>query len=575
MTISASSRRNFAVPSSLIILAKMILWTAPFGPLATPAESAAISDRATPVHVVVNLPIKIGKWHPAIIPNLGYDPLYKGTVAEELEDAWKQIKDSGALFYVRCHNVFSDSDYGCKVYSEDASGNPKHDWSRLDEVLDTIRGAGMRPIIECDFIPDALAEGEIIRNYGGGAINLPKDFRKWKNLVRDLVRHCERRYGEEEVRKWYFEVWNEPDVKLYWIGAANPMTYEKVLPFFKLYDFFAAGAKEADPQIRIGGPALGGCNIDYGFAKLFLRHCVRGHNFATEQKTGAPIDFISWHAYGNRDYILDVNERYSRIIEEEAPQLSNRERHLNEWGQELGKGSNWPRTQNHFEAAFTCALLHGVLSREDASVDLMLRWGGLTGEYFSGWRSLFTRIEDKTVPVALFNLYRLLGKMSSMRVKVILNPSDRSVGAIATSVAPNTLQLLLWRFDEKNHRSEGPERRFTIAVRGFQERMTRVRSWRYLIDQDHCDAWSEWKRMGSPQPATSEQAEAIFTKSVLSTSDDQRSIPVRHEQAIITLTLQPNSVCLLVLEKEESPSNSQPGRVEPPEKLTLPKTLLP
>jgi len=539
------------------------------------SDVLAAGDQAKPVHIVVNLPIRTGRWHPAIVANFGYDPIYRGTVDERLNDAWSQIEESGALFYVRCHNVLSDSDYGCKIYSEDRSGKPLYNWSRLDTVLDVILGAGMRPIIECDFMPDALADGEIVRNYGGGAINIPKDFAKWKNLVRELVLHCEKRYGKEEVRKWYFEVWNEPDVSKYWIGARPSLTYENILLFFKLYDYFVAGAKEADPHVRVGGPALGGCNIDYRFARYFIRHCARGRNFVSGEKEGSPIDFISWHAYGNLDYILDVNNRYSRIIEEEAPSLFKCERHLNEWGQQLGKGSNWPRTRNHYEAAFTCALLGEILSPENPRVDLMLRWGGLTGEYFSGWRSLFTRIGAQTAPLAVFNLYRLLAKMSSTRLKVTLNVSDRSAGAIATGAAPNTLQLLLWRFDEKNHSSEGAARKFTIAVRGFQKHIRTVRSWHYLIDRDHCDAWSAWTRIGSPKPATPQQAHDIFRQAALSVAGEERRIPVRRQQAIITIALHPNSVCLLVLGKEEAPTEKQVPTRRAPMKIPLPKTLLP
>jgi len=59
--------------------------------------------------------------------------------------------------------------------------------------------------------------------------------------------------------------------------------------------------------------------------------------------------------------------------------------------------------------------------------------------------------------------------------------------------------------------------------------------------------------MGSPRPATREQAEAIFRKGVLSIAGEERNIPVRREQAIITLALRPNSVCLLVLGKEGNP----------------------
>ena len=89
----------------------------------------------------------------------------------------------------------------------------------LDQVLDIWTGAGLKPILEMDFMPDALAEGDIIRNYGGGAINPPRDLNKWRALIYETVAHLIQRYGRNEVRTWYFEIWNEPDLKTYWIDG--------------------------------------------------------------------------------------------------------------------------------------------------------------------------------------------------------------------------------------------------------------------------------------------------------------------------------------------------------------------
>ena len=33
---------------------------------------------------------------------------------------------------------------------------------------------------------------------------------KWRDLVDAFIRHVEQRYGRDEVRAWFFEVWNEP-----------------------------------------------------------------------------------------------------------------------------------------------------------------------------------------------------------------------------------------------------------------------------------------------------------------------------------------------------------------------------
>ena len=35
-----------------------------------------------------------------------------------------------------------------------------------------------------------------------------------------LRRHVKERYGDDEVRTWYFEVWNEPNLDGFWVG--NP-----------------------------------------------------------------------------------------------------------------------------------------------------------------------------------------------------------------------------------------------------------------------------------------------------------------------------------------------------------------
>ena len=36
----------------------------------------------------------------------------------------------------------------------------------------------------------------------------PNDFNDWHDLVKDFVQHLVDRYGIDEVKDWYFEVWN-------------------------------------------------------------------------------------------------------------------------------------------------------------------------------------------------------------------------------------------------------------------------------------------------------------------------------------------------------------------------------
>ena len=110
-------------------------------------------------------------------------------------------------------------------------------------------------------------------------------------LVRQWVLHSVERYGKEEVLTWYWELWNEPDIS-YWKGA--PEEYNK------LYDYTADAIKRALPQARVGGPATTGPSAQRAgvFFRQFLEHCARGKNNVTGQ-TGAPLDFITYHAKGN------------------------------------------------------------------------------------------------------------------------------------------------------------------------------------------------------------------------------------------------------------------------------------
>ena len=108
----------------------------------------------------------------------------------------------------------------------------------------------------------------------GASNNPPKDYAMWGELVRKYTEHLVERYGKEQVRTWYFEVWNEPDIP-YW--HATPEEYNK------LYDFTSDAVKRALPTARIGGPGTTGAGAPKAaaFLKQFLEHCARGENAAT------------------------------------------------------------------------------------------------------------------------------------------------------------------------------------------------------------------------------------------------------------------------------------------------------
>ncbi len=196
-----------------------------------------------PVTIRVNANATMGAFKP-IWAWFGYDePNY--TYAE---NGRKLIGELGALgsvpVHVRTHNLLTSGNgtpalkWGStNAYTEDAAGHPVYRWDIVDRIFDTYIQAGINPMVEIGFMPEALStkpqpyqhDWPKTRIAAGWAYP-PKDYEKWAELIRQWVRHSIARYGQTEVESWYWEVWNEPDIE-YWQGT--PEEYDK------LYDYAA------------------------------------------------------------------------------------------------------------------------------------------------------------------------------------------------------------------------------------------------------------------------------------------------------------------------------------------------
>ena len=76
----------------------------------------------------------------------------------------------------------------------------------------------MKPFVELGFMPNDLASGKKTVFWYKGNIGPPKDYQKWKDLIKNMVEHWQERYGKSEVKSWYFEVWNEPNLNIFFSG---------------------------------------------------------------------------------------------------------------------------------------------------------------------------------------------------------------------------------------------------------------------------------------------------------------------------------------------------------------------
>ncbi len=492
----------------------------------------------------------VGVCDPRLWGNIAYDPMYAATVAPENQLMWDLIRASKAFRYVRCHNTFSDAlpgappeeVMGCRIYTEDKAGRPQYHFDNLDRVVDIWMKAGLKPILEMDFMPDALAAGAIVRNYGGGAINAPRDLRRWRDLCYETAAHLIERYGREEVRSWYFEIWNEPDLQDYWIDGAPKeavdaaFTPELMTRFLSLYDHFVDGVKAADERLKVGGPGL--AKHDQ-FFKWFLEHVTNGTNAVTGRR-GTKMDFISWHAYGSSTELLGKN--WSRVGMTRAyPELANVELHHTEWGQELRPEDERPnhRLSGEYDAVFLCRSLDNMWTYGAARVDLFARWGDLV----DGWRPLFRRFGTRPLPLPIFHAYGLLAKLGPERIAVEGMWPGTPVRAFAARRGRGQAQVVLYYFDEADPRSGGHPLNVEVTIRGLAAPTAPVKI--YRVDREHANAYRAWVGMGSPaSPSAAEAAELTARAKVAA---EIRQVRGEGGKMSLSLALPPNGLALMLV----------------------------
>ncbi len=227
----------------------------------------------------------------------GYAPL---ALRADYVRLLRRVHDELGIRYVRFHGIFHDD---MKVVTSLRDIRPGQGTERLVEwnfhnigvAYDNVLSCGMKPFVELSYMPAALASGaKECSFFYKGNITPPRDDAEWARFIQAFVRYLLHRYGEAEVRTWYFEVWNEPDLPIFFSGSKSD--------YYHLYEVTARAIKAVDPQLRVGGPATAGSK----WVKSFLEFCSARQ---------VPVDFVSTHQYagdpiGGVDSTVDLEEEY-------------------------------------------------------------------------------------------------------------------------------------------------------------------------------------------------------------------------------------------------------------------------
>ncbi|MFZ0456507.1 MAG: hypothetical protein WAM24_22350 [Ignavibacteriaceae bacterium] len=369
-----------------------------------------------------------------------YNTMFKecvgaGRANEGLRADWQQqliyVRKECGFKYIRMHGLLTD-DMG--VYREDKNGKPEYNFQYIDKLYDFILSIGMKPFVELGFMPEALASGKQTIFWWRGNVTPPKDYKKWGELIRNLTLHFSQRYGPDEVKTWYFEVWNEPNLSGFWTGTQDE--------YFKLYRYSVNAVKSVSKDFRVGGPATAGAAWEVDM----IDFC---------RKNNLPLDFISTHAYGVKQGYLDEYGNSGTILDSNPMSLSidvlnsreeiagssmsDLELHYTEWSSSYTPAD--PLHDSYHEAAYILE----KLKRTGNAANSMSYWVFTDifeepGPRFTPFHGGFGLLNYQSIDKPAFYAYQFMNKLSNTE---LINKDSSSWGCKDKN---GNIQVLLWDF---------------------------------------------------------------------------------------------------------------------------------
>ncbi len=398
-------------------------------------------------------------------------------------DDLREVKRATGLHYIRFHAIFDDE---VGVYDEDEQGNPRYNFSYVDQIYDGLLASGVRPFVELSFMPRKLAAREIVQAFWYRPIvSPPKSWERWGELISHFAQHLVDRYGIDEVSRWYFEVWNEPNLD-FWAGEPKEETY------YKLYDTTAQALKAVSPRLRVGGPAT----AQAAWVDRFIRHATENH---------VPVDFVSTHVYGNdsakdvfgtdqviprtKMVCLAVKKVHTQIQQSARPDLPLI------WSEFNASYKNEPDVT---DSLFMGPWLADTIRQCDGLVDILSYWtfsdvfeeqGVVKRPFYGG----FGLIAEDGLPKPSFNAFKLFNRLGSRRLE------NDSTSALVTKRADNTLVIAVWNLFLPEE--AGTPKKVKIRVKGRESARALV----YRLDSAHGSLLAAYDQMGRPAYPASQQ----------------------------------------------------------------------
>ncbi|HEV8599010.1 MAG TPA: glycosyl hydrolase [Gemmatimonadales bacterium] len=395
--------------------------------------------------------------------------------------------------YLRFHGLLNDEMGVLMQQGQERS----YSFFNVHRLWDSLLELKMRPFVELSFMPTAIASGHSTVFRYRGNVTPPRQWSDWGTLIRRLAAGAVARYGAAEVKQWFFEVWNEPNLRSFWRGTRAQ--------YLRLYQESAFALKEIHPELQVGGPAT----AHNGWLDAFLDECERMH---------VPVDFVSTHHYPTDRLVAQGGSTEAQlaamqldILREEVQDARRRARgkplFYTEWN--TSADGRDPLHDSSYAAAFI--------------IRTVLQANGLTDAYaFWTFSDIF---EEQQFPSQPFHggfgllswdgiakpSYRAFELLHRLGTELI-TPMDGMHANVAAWVARNGRRVMLLAI---NNAPPGHDVVPARALIHLTTRATVREATVERIDGSHANPRQRWLDLGAPESLGPAEVEELHAASAL------------------------------------------------------------
>ncbi len=428
----------------------------------------------------------------------------------DFQEQLRELQSEIGFEYIRFHGLFHDD---MAVYDEDKNGKPVLWFGYIDKLFDFLLSVHIKPFVELGFMPGKIATVKNTVFWWQANGCPPTDYDKWHYLVNETVKHLTERYGANEVKTWYFEVWNEPNLGSFFRGTQEE--------YFRLYEVSVDAVKSICKDYRVGGPSTSGADFreGLGYLKAFIDFC---------DSKKLPVDFFSAHPYPtcwaldeegtehmgyiSKEICIEFLDNIKNIVDNSP--YPNAEIHLTEWN-----SSPSPRDLIHDTPFMTPFILYNI-TQNFGKADSLGFW-------------TFTDIFEENGPGKLpfhggFGLINAEGiKKSSYWAYWLLNKLGDNIIEITDNFIitkqNDEYRIIIWNYcyytDEfangDRKRLTDTERDAVFNLKNIEINITLDGTYTgtvYTLDESTC-AYHNWLRLNAPEYPTQNEIDILKANS--------------------------------------------------------------